>query len=203
MSEHKDGRKGDRREQILRTAEALFLARGLDNVSTREIARAVGISQPSLYAHFESRDRIAVELCTRAFQALGARLRGAVEAGGPVKTRLLRICRTYIDFGLEHDSAYRVAFMLDMSAHETEQMEVLGAGLETFGLLRGLFDELPMSPERRDLAAQSLWAAIHGLVAILLARPEFPFVDRETLIEHHLAVLIEPLCRADIESNAS
>lgn len=193
MAEQRDGRKTDRREQILRAAEALFIARGVEHVSTREIARAVGISQPSLYAHFQSREQIAIELCVRAFGLLGARLRTALDTPGPLRDRLFRICRTYIDFGLENESAYRVAFMLEMSAHEDEQMPILEAGLATFGLLRGLFDELPMPPSERDLAAQCTWAAIHGLVAILLARPEFPFVDRELLIDHHVARLVDPL----------
>lgn len=191
MAEQKDGRKTDRREQILRAAEALFIARGVEHVSTREIARAVGISQPSLYAHFDSRERIAIELCVRAFEALGARLRTALDTPGPIRDRLFRICRTYIEFGLENEAAYRVAFMLDMSAHEHEQMPVLEAGLATFGLLRGLFDELPMDADARDLAAQSVWVGIHGLVAIILARPDFPFVDRDRLIDHHVGLLVD------------
>lgn len=196
MAEQRDGRKGDRREQILRAAEALFIARGVEQVSTREIARAVGISQPSLYAHFESRDHIAVTLCVRAFQALGARLGASLEAPGTLPARMYRICRTYIDFGLENPAAYRIAFMLEMSSHETERSQVLEAGLATFGLLRGLFDELPLTPRDRDMAAQSAWASIHGLVAILLARPEFPFVDRERLIHHHLTKVVDPLFAA-------
>lgn len=193
MAERTDRRKTNRREEILRAAEALFIARGVEHVSTREIARAVGISQPSLYAHFQSREQIAIELCVRAFGLLGARLQQAVDTPGPLQDRLFRICRTYIDFGLENESAYRVAFMLEMSAHEDEQAPILEAGLATFALLRGLFDELPMPPSARDLVAQSIWAAIHGLVAILLARPEFPFVDRPVLIDHHVHSLIDPL----------
>lgn len=196
MAAHKDGRKGDRREQILRAAEALFVARGVESVSTREIARAVGISQPSLYAHFETRDQIAVTLCVRAFEALGSRLRASLAQPGPLPDRMYRICRTYIDFGMEHPAAYRIAFMLEMSSHDDVKLQVLEAGLATFGLLRGLFEHMPMSPDERDMAAQSAWASIHGLVAILLARPEFPFVDRERLIHHHLTKVVDPLFAA-------
>lgn len=38
-------------------------------------------------------------------------------------------------------------------------------------------------------AAQVLWAGLHGLVALLIARPEFPWVDREKLIATHVAML--------------
>jgi hypothetical protein len=38
--------------------------------------------------------------------------------------------------------------------------------------------------------AQSLWAGMHGLVSLLIARPEFPWVERETLIRGHLDLLV-------------
>jgi hypothetical protein len=31
-----------------------------------------------------------------------------------------------------------------------------------------------------------IWAHVHGLTSLLIARPEFPWVDREALIEAHI-----------------
>ncbi len=39
-----------------------------------------------------------------------------------------------------------------------------------------------VSPEA-ELAAQTIWTAIHGLVSLLIARPEFPWLERERLID--------------------
>ncbi|MBW2493378.1 MAG: helix-turn-helix transcriptional regulator [Deltaproteobacteria bacterium] len=50
------------RELILREASRLFAARGYLGTSTREIAAAVGIQQPSLYNHFASKQAIAEAL---------------------------------------------------------------------------------------------------------------------------------------------
>ena len=38
-------------------------------------------------------------------------------------------------------------------------------------------------------ATQALWAGLHGLVSLLIARPEFPWIDREALIATHVAML--------------
>src|ERR1700674_4570987 len=38
------------------------------------------------------------------------------------------------------------------------------------------------SPEV-ELASQTIWTAIHGLVSLLIARPEFPWLERERLID--------------------
>jgi AcrR family transcriptional regulator len=50
------------RQRILREASALFAQKGYHGTSTREIANAVGIQQPSLFHHFESKDAIMSEL---------------------------------------------------------------------------------------------------------------------------------------------
>ena len=50
------------RQRILREASLLFATKGYHGTSTREIAAAVGIQQPSLFHHFESKDTIMAEL---------------------------------------------------------------------------------------------------------------------------------------------
>ena len=179
--------RGSRREQILACALGLFAEHGLHNVSTRQIAQAAGVSQPSLYAHFPTRDAIAVELCCRAFGSLQSQLAHASQSETDPLARIRAIARTYIDFGLRNEAAYRVAFMLDMPAeHVDENHRVLAAGVAAFGVLQNAFDDLHADAGQGQLDAQSAWAAMHGLVSLLLVRPQFPFADRDLLIETHL-----------------
>lgn len=53
---------GTTRERILFEASFLFANRGYHATTTREIAEAVGIKQPSLFHHFESKGAIAEAL---------------------------------------------------------------------------------------------------------------------------------------------
>jgi AcrR family transcriptional regulator len=183
--------RGSRREQILDSALALFVADGLNNVSTRRIAHAAGISQPSLYAHFATRDAIAVELCCRAFETLHDLLEKAGRSTTDPLEKVHRIGRTYIDFGLQNEAAYRVAFMLEMPAeHVDENSRVLDAGVRAFDVLHRAIASLFPDPVQASLTAQSAWAALHGLVSLLLARPEFPFADHALLVDAHLTHLM-------------
>lgn len=175
-------RAPERRDQILHEAQRLFLAHGLESVTTRQIATAVGISQPSLYAHFPNRDAIAVELCCRAFIVLRETLL-AVDAASEGEDRIRRLGRAYVAFGLQNPAAYRIAFMLDLSGHQAEGERVLEAGLAAFAILRESYRAVGSDHEQSELAAQSGWARLHGLVALSLARPEFPFVAHERLLE--------------------
>ena len=51
--------KGDaRREQILQTAVSLFSQRGFKGTTTKEIARAAGVSEAMVFRHFENKDAL-------------------------------------------------------------------------------------------------------------------------------------------------
>ena len=70
------GQGAERREEILAAALSLFTEFGIYAVSTRQIAQAVGISQPTLYAYFPTKDDIGHELQDRAFALLARKLAG-------------------------------------------------------------------------------------------------------------------------------
>lgn len=181
-------RRGNRREQILEVAMELFGNDGVEQVSTRQIAKAVGISQPSLYAHFSGLDEIMVELCCRAFDLLHDRTFAATHGITDHAQRLHAIGREYVQFGLEQSAAYRVAFMIEpMPKTEPHQARVMAAGHRAFSvLLDACRDAVGKDDEPTHALAQSMWASVHGLVALLLARQDFPWAGRELLIETHL-----------------
>jgi AcrR family transcriptional regulator len=186
--------RGARREQILEQALALISEQGIHAVSTRKIAAAVGISQPSLYAFFPTRQTLVAEVSRRSFAALAARM--TQELSAPSTAGLLRrLARAYIDFGLTHPDAYRVAFMIEgvRRAAGSEHDAALGSGLGAFHVLRSATaqSQAPEAPaDVIETIAQSTWASLHGLVSLLIARPSFPWADRERLIETHIRRLI-------------
>jgi AcrR family transcriptional regulator len=184
----------DRREQILKVASDLFLERGPSNVSTRMIADAVGVSQPSLYAHFATKDALADALAERAFQALERRIVKSKELVCEYGSHLEAMIHTYISFALEETAAYRIAFMLESYGPDAPlKAPGLVPGVAAFRLFA---EEIRMLQARGDLKgndpillAQSVWAAMHGLCALLLARPHFPWADQETLIKAHVDLI--------------
>ncbi|UAL11456.1 TetR/AcrR family transcriptional regulator [Caulobacter segnis] len=191
------GQGAERREEILDAAQSLFAQKGVHAVSTRQIAEIAGISQPALYAYFATKDDIAAELCVRAFAILGQRMADARVDYTPTPEAFERCLRVYIDFGLDHPDAYRVAFMLEKSV-DGSFLEKTGdrpmiAGKQVFHVFVEMVGELhargQMAGDDVMAATQALWAGLHGLVSLLIARPEFPWVEREQLIATHVAML--------------
>ena len=88
-----DGDPAERlREHLVDTAAALVAERGTTNVTTREIARAAGVSDGVLYNYFGNKTELVVAALVRRFetvvQAAGADLPAA--GTGTVEDNLVR-----------------------------------------------------------------------------------------------------------------
>jgi AcrR family transcriptional regulator len=78
------------RERILLEASILFARQGYHNTSTREIAAAVGVRQPSLFYHFPSKTDIMATLLHIAVDGAVAAVEGQLRAEGSPAERLHR-----------------------------------------------------------------------------------------------------------------
>jgi AcrR family transcriptional regulator len=58
----------ERREGIIRTAVGIFSQRGFRGTTTREIAAAVGVSEPVLYQHFQTKGDLYTAIIDHKFQ---------------------------------------------------------------------------------------------------------------------------------------
>ena len=90
----------------------------------------------------------------------------------------------------------RVAFMLentDNALRHEAKTQSASAGQEAFEAFLSIvsdFHALGLSASGDlMLTAQTLWAGLHGLVALLIARPAFSWVERDLLIAAHVRML--------------
>lgn len=58
-----------RRDAILKAAAPLFAERGFDGTSTRDLARATGVSEALIYRHFGNKEALFEAICDAAFEA--------------------------------------------------------------------------------------------------------------------------------------
>ncbi len=73
----------DSTQRILDVAEALFMDRGYNAITLRDIADELGIKQASLYYHFpEGKEQIFVAMAERLFERHREGLETALHAGG-------------------------------------------------------------------------------------------------------------------------
>jgi AcrR family transcriptional regulator len=112
------------RERILREASRLFAVRGYYGGSTRDIAAAVGIRQPSLFHHFPSKQAIFQELLTYSLDDSAIAAEYLARAEGSAPARLYRFLVE--DFRYLMDSPYDLRSIFNSDVLLDEDFEPWG-----------------------------------------------------------------------------
>lgn len=194
----------ERRGEILAAAKQLFLKEGYENFTTRRLAERVGLSQTSLYVYFRSKEEILDAVCHTTFQGLVQRFRSVTAESKDSPDLLLRLVEAYVEFGLEHRDEYQLTFMAGHSAPKftrrkdlARPFEQQGIGVQSFLLFR---DQVARMIEAGFLKAgdvtlvtQTIWAAAHGLVSLMIARPGYLLSDRRALVDTTVDTLLTGL----------
>lgn len=89
------------REEILRTAGALFHERGYDGTSMKDIADRVGVTAAGLYWHFDSKEAILVTYLESELERLVSAGQEALSSDDP-EDQLREFTRRHVVFQIEH-----------------------------------------------------------------------------------------------------
>lgn len=98
----------DNRAKILSNALKLFAARGYDAVGTQEIVDAAGITKPTLYHYFGSKEGLLKALLEANFEPLYQSVREAAAYQHDLPLTLERVVLAYFNFADRHRPYYRM-----------------------------------------------------------------------------------------------
>lgn len=171
---------GDKlRDSIIDAVERLLLETGDEGaVSMRAVAKAVGITPPAIYMHFEDKDAMIQAVCDRRFRELNRVMDEALVGIDDPLAGLKAMGRAYIDFGLKNPEPYRV---LMMTHRETDAYDVVPAEQPSEGDMAFMrlvsqvtkcIDAGAFAPKDPLEAALILWSAVHGLTALMITTPD-------------------------------
>jgi AcrR family transcriptional regulator len=181
--------KGDghlRRAEILEAAERIFVADGYEAATIRKIADEVGVSSTALYMHFRDKDQILLEICTGAMAELLEGNRQISSMPVDAVTRVRMILEGYMNFAFAHPNAYRLVFNSSPgvdSVRREHAAKLLGAEcIERFAsVIREVAAQGRLRIGDPDAAHQILWSACHGLVTLMITKPDFEWKPAEEL----------------------
>jgi AcrR family transcriptional regulator len=185
------------KRQILDAARELFVRDGYDTVSMRKIADKIEYAPGTIYHYFQNKDEILDCLCEETFLKLHHEKLGKTQARpGKSLASLKEGMETYIRFGLSHPEDYIVTFILRAAPFEGSKVgetRKAKAGQLCFNEMRNAVRRcIEEGKIKGDLeeTSQALWAGIHGVTALLITQPGFPFVKRDRLIKRTIEILL-------------
>src|SRR4051794_8496654 len=133
----KDGMNVAARD-IARVAAGLFAKQGYEATSVRMIVEAAGVTKPTLYYHFGSKEGLAQALFTVPMARLVEALRGALDGAGGEAEKLAAMVEAHFAFCREDPDRARFVFALFFGPMSSG----LAAELARFAdELTGLWDE--------------------------------------------------------------
>jgi len=120
IAERKQEEKQEMHQRILNGARKIFLEKGYEKTSMRNIASEINYSPGSLYFHFRDKTEIFQELQKEGFTLLLNQLKVLNTVADPFE-RLKASGRVFIQFAQENKDYYNLMFMVEEDVKEPSE----------------------------------------------------------------------------------
>jgi AcrR family transcriptional regulator len=187
---------GNLRNELLDTAEAHLAEAGIEGLSLRAMARAVGVSQTAPYRHFNDKAELLAALATRGYRKLLAELEGAARRAGvnPIE-QMHAFAHSYVNYAVANPELFKLMFGPTLQPPESYP-ELYQASRDTYELVRNIMrrgiDQKIFRDEDDHYMANAGWSGIHGLAILKVDTPQLfeRHVDLERQIDLGVRVFI-------------
>ena len=166
------------RDELLDAAETLLRERGDESrVSINDVVGAVGVTPPSLYAHFADKAALFVEVHARLMASFGEQLATATADIADPVDRLRTRGRAYLGFARTHPESYRALFMSSAAAEAGDDLpERIMATTSYADLLANVqacieSGDIDVDPDDADAVSRTIWALVHGIASMAITMP--------------------------------
>lgn len=171
ITSRKEREKEEMRRLILGAALHLFLEKGYDGVSIRNIAEAIEYSPATIYLYYKDKSEIFFALQFEAAAVKRDHLLPAVQVENPWE-RLIEFGRRYIDFGMKHPDLYDLLFITRSPMESIENQECWKLGIATHSFfvetVQDCVNARYFKSTDTETIAYTLWCHAHGLVSLFV-----------------------------------
>lgn len=161
MSPRKSVERELSREMVLTAARELFVQKGYQQVSMRQIATSLGYSHGALYYHFKSKADIFFAIVEQDFALLDGVLEQILEKDIPSQHKIKEILLGFIEFGLRYPAHYEIMFLIRDTEVQSYVQNAPDKSYEKFALALHKLCE-------KQISIQQIWSiflSLHGFVA--------------------------------------
>jgi AcrR family transcriptional regulator len=169
------------RRAILAATQELLVEEGYASFSMRKLATRCGYAAPTIYHYFGDKPGLLDRLIELRMREVSAEMQAVRLTRDPVEN-MRRLCGAFARWGLANPTHYQLL---------TSTREPHPAGEEAREILMRPVTQLEEQGRLEtdiELARQSFWALIHGIISLQTTRPEEAW--SEHLIDRALDAMI-------------
>jgi len=171
IEDRKQRHKEDLKETILRAAKELFLEKGYEATSMRNIAEKIEYSPATIYLHFKDKNEVFYALHKEGFRMLVSAFKTLESVSDPFE-RLKAMGHVYVNFANENPDFYQLMFVM------AQPLEVLKLDLtlcwdegdDAFRVLLETVNECQQRGYFKGFEPNGLsfmfWSTVHGLASL-------------------------------------
>ena len=186
------------KEECVLQAMKVIVEKGLEGLSLRAVARALGISHQAPYKHFASRDHLLAEVIRRCLRDFAKALHesGITSDGsalGP-EDAMRGLGVAYLNYAADNPLAYRLMFGTRWP-DAARELDLAADARAAFDILADRLAAVKDYTNDRDRRADALfvWSAIHGLAGVMeseaMSYLDFEHAAAQRAIEHAMQMM--------------
>jgi AcrR family transcriptional regulator len=184
----------NKKELIINAAKELFIEKGIDNVSMRNIAKKINYSPTTLYIYFSNKTDILKKLAEDYFRDY-ADMYEEILRNTEVDPldNLKHYMKVYVERAMTNPGMYKLMTKL-FAESESFNLGIsnAGRGYEILvELTKRCIDAGEISAGQEQMKAQILWINTHGLCSLLASRPSFHWEKVDELIKLSINTIIK------------
>lgn len=200
IAERKLEEKQEMHKRILNGARKIFLEKGYEKTSMRNIAAEINYSQGSLYFYFKDKSEIFHELHKEGFRLLLNQLKVLDKVSDPFE-RLKAAGRIFIQFAQENKDYYNLMFIVEEPAKKS-QSGGFQIAQEAINQLLGVIRDCQQKGRFKDMNTEyfsfMFLSAVHGICALFCKDRTTNFAGKtnKELMEHGYECFVSLLEKA-------
>lgn len=189
---------GDLRNALLREGRRVLEEKGAAELSLRECARNVGVSEAAPARHFDGKEGLLAAIASDGFRELAAQRLALVQSKLSTLQKSGEMLLSYVRYAQSNKGVFNLMVGPRILATH-RHADLVEAAAESFDLFSNTLVELALENKwprsQVELVAHSAWAMEHGLATLILA-DRAPRKDRNVDLQQMIDFSITMLLSA-------
>lgn len=197
IASRKEREKADKRILILDAARKIFLEKGYEGTSIRNIAEEIEHSPGTIYLYFKDKDDIFHALHTEGFSRMLQKMEPLRFVADPFE-RLTALGRVYLEFAKDNRDYYDLMFVTESPLkHEKEEGKWV-MGDRTLDALKDVIRDCQSVGRFKgkdvDYLSFIIWSGVHGMATLYTRDRCVSYLqDPELLMQNGFKYFVEML----------